>query len=401
MRLAGHGSAVSTSEEGIDSLSVAYGRGDRGPAVTHISELLVRVGLLEGEAPEVFDDHVENAVRAFQQQRGLLVDGVVGEATYRRLDEARWSLGDRILTHQPGRLQAGDDVYALQQRLLELGFHTGRVDGYFGPQTAAALRDFQLNMGIPADGTCGPATLKALQRLTPMVSGGAPNALRAQERIREAGPQLSGKVVVIDPGRAHSLPAELAGESDRLVRDLASRIEGRLVAIGVQAFLSTPHLGELAVEEERAMFANEARADLFVSLSVDASTNPDACGVSTYYFGAAHHGTTSTVGERLAGLVQREIVARTDLVDLRSHAQSWDLLRRTRMPAVRADIGYLTNAGDRRRLDDPDFRDALAEAIVVAIQRFYLSPDVDAHTGTMRLSELRAGLVDLEASRPD
>jgi N-acetylmuramoyl-L-alanine amidase len=205
--------------------------------------------------------------------------------------------------------------------------------------------------------------------------------------------------VVIDPGRAHSLPPELVAESDRLVRDLASRVEGRLVAIGVQAFLSTPHIGDLAVEEERAMFANQARADLFVSLAVDASTNPDASGVSSYFFGAAHHGTRSTAGERLAGLVQREIVARTDLVDLRSHAQSWDLLRRTRMPAVRADIGYLTNAGDRRRLDDADFRDALAEAIVVAVQRFYLSPEVDAHTGTMRLSELRAGLVDLEASQ--
>lgn len=380
-------------------MSVAYRRGDRGPAVLHISELLVRIGLLEATAPEVFDEDVEDAVRAFQQQRGLLVDGVVGEATYRRLDEARWSLGDRILTHQPGRLQAGDDVYTLQQRLLELGFHTGRVDGYFGPQTAAALRDFQQNMGIPADGTCGPATLKALHRLTPMVSGGAPNALRAQERIREAGPHLGGKTVVIDPGRAHTLPTDLVDESDRLVRDLASRIEGRLVAIGVQAYLSTPHVGALAAEEERAVFANQAGADLFISLAMDTSTNPDASGVSTYYFGAAHHGTRSTVGERLAGLVQREIVARTDLIDLRSHAQSWDLLRRTRMPAVRADIGYLTNAGDRRRLDDPEFRDALAEAIVVAIQRFYLSSDVDAHTGTMRLSELRAGLVDLEGSR--
>lgn len=380
-------------------MSVAYRRGDRGPAVSHISELLVRVGLLEGEAPETFDEHVEDAVRAFQQQRGLLVDGVVGEATYRRLDEARWSLGDRILTHQPGRLQAGDDVFALQQRLLELGFHTGRVDGYFGPQTASALRDFQRNMGVPADGTCGPATLKALQRLTPIVSGGAPNALRAAERIREAGPQLGGKIVVIDPGRAHSLPPALIPESDRLVRDLARRIEGRLVAIGVQAFLSTPHLGELALEEERAFFANRASADLFVSLAVDASSNPDASGVSTYFFGEAHHGTRSTVGERFAGLVQREIVARTDLVDLRSHEQSWDLLRRTRMPAVRADIGYLTNVGDRRRLEDPGFRDALAEAFVIAVQRFYLSPEVDAHTGTMSLSELRAGLAGLEARR--
>ena len=101
---------------------------------------------------------------------------------------------------------AGDDVYALQGRLLDLGFQVGRVDGYFGPETEGGVREFQRNFGIPPDGTCGPATLKALTRLSPMVRGGAPNALRAQERIREAGPHLGGKIVVIDVGRGHNLP---------------------------------------------------------------------------------------------------------------------------------------------------------------------------------------------------
>ena len=116
-------------------------------------------------AGTAYDEHVELAVRNFQQQRGLTVDGVVGSSTYRRLDEARWTLGDRVLNHRPGNLMAGDDVFALQQRLLDMGFKVGRVDGYFGPETEEALRDFQRNFGLPPDGTCGPATLKALGRL--------------------------------------------------------------------------------------------------------------------------------------------------------------------------------------------------------------------------------------------
>ena len=168
------------------------------------------------------------------------MDGVVGPLTFRRLDEARWRLGDRILTHLPGNLMAGDDVYTLQGRLLDLGFEVGRVDGYFGPETEAGVREFQRNFGIPPDGTCGPATLKALTRLSPMVKGGAPNALRAQERIREAGPHLGGKIVVIDVGRGHNLPDEYAATSDSILHDLAQRVEGRLVATGVQAFLTTP-----------------------------------------------------------------------------------------------------------------------------------------------------------------
>jgi N-acetylmuramoyl-L-alanine amidase len=283
----------------------------------------------------------------------------------------------------------GDDVYTLQGRLLDLGFRVGRVDGYFGAETEAGVREFQRNFGVPADGTCGPATLKALTRLSPMVKGGAPNALRAQERIREAGPHLGGKIVVIDVGRGHNLPEQYAETSDAILHDLAQRVEGRLVATGVQAFLTTPRWATPGEESERAAFANRAGADLFLSLALDASTHPDACGVSTYFFGDTNHNTWSSVGERFAGLVQREIVARSDLVDLRWHPKTWEILRRTRMPAIRLDAGYLTNPGDAERLGDGAFRDVLAEAIVVSVQRFYLSPEVDAHTGVLRVSELR------------
>jgi N-acetylmuramoyl-L-alanine amidase len=127
-------------------------------------------------------------------------------------------------------------------------------------------------------------------------------------------------------------------------------------------------------------------------LAVDASANPDACGVATYFFGSEKHQTSSSTGERFASLVQREILARTDLVDLRCHAKAWDFLRHTRMPAVQLDAGYLSNPGDASRLADPGFRDVLAESVVVAVQRFYLSPDTDAATGVLRLSELRAAL---------
>jgi len=376
-------------------LNAVFRHGDSGPAVAQITGLLNRIGLLDdgGDSvpdPErVYDGAVELAVRTFQQQRGLTVDGVVGPLTFRRLDEARWQLGDRILTHLPGRLMAGDDVYTLQGRLLDLGFKVGRVDGYFGPDTEAGVREFQRNFGIPPDGTCGPATLKALTRLSPMVKGGAPNALRAQERIREAGPHLGGKIVVIDVGRGHNLPDEYAEASDSILHDLAQRVEGRLVATGVQAFLTTPRWAAPGEEADRAAFANRTGADLFVSLALDASASPDACGVSTYFFGDANQDTWSSVGERFAGLVQREIVARSDLVDLRWHPKTWELLRHTRMPAIRLDAGYLTNPGDARRLRDSAFRDVLAEAIVVSVQRFYLSPDVDSSTGVLKISEIR------------
>ena len=374
-----------------------YARGDRGTAVSAIRSRLTRLGLVDTDPvdPDVFDDSLDRAVRAFQQQRGLSVDGLVGPTTYRVLDEARWRLGDRVLTYAPGNVVAGDDVVALQQRLLDLGFKVGRVDGRFGHRTELAVREFQRNVAVPADGTCGPATLKSLTRLAPMVRGGRPNAMRTEERLRTAGPQLSGKVVVVDPCVARTTDpasAERADEAERIISDLAGRVEGRLVATGVEAFLTKQRGAEAKSEVERAEFANRTNAHLCISLQVDGSANAGAAGCSTYFFGLDSHGTRSFAGERFAGLVQREIVARTDLVDLRSHAKNWDLLRHTRMPAVRIDVGYLTNPGDAARLRDADFRDVVAEAVVVAVQRMYLSPETDARTGVLQLDQLRAVL---------
>ena len=372
--------------------------GDRGRAVAEIRSRLDLLGLTDGSAPatrpelDVFDEGLDRAVRAFQQLRGLSVDGVVGVSTYRVLEEARWRLGDRLLTHVAGNLLAGDDVLALQQRLLDLGFKVGKVDGRYGHQTEQAVRDFQRNVGVPPDGTCGPATLRALSRLAPMVRGGSPNAMRAEERIRREGPQLTGKIVVIDPSLGRFDDPALRLRADAITTDLARRIEGRLVATGVQAFLTNTGGAGDDTEVERAEFANRTDAHLCISLQVDGSENADACGVSTYYYGSEAHGVASSVGERFAGLVQREIVARTDLGNLRSHAKTWDMLRRTRMPAVRIDAGYLTNAGDAERLSDPAFRDVIAEAVVVAVQRVYLDPDDDAPTGVLRLGELRSAL---------
>ena len=369
--------------------ATVYRLGDGGEAVAEIIGKLQRLRLLDDRPRWVYDEATAVAVRGFQQQRGLVVDGMVGPQTYRALDEARWRLGDRLLTFVPVHPMAGDDVLALQSRLQELGFAVARLDGFFGPDTQRAVTEFQRNLGLPADGTCGPSTFKALDRIRPMATGGRPDALRASEQVRQAGPRLSGKTVVIDPGHGgtdYGWEGNGLRESE-IAYDLAARIEGRLGATGVRAYLSRGR-DQGPDELARAAFANETDANLCVSLHTDGSFNSDAQGVATYYYGADLHGAYSSVGEQFAGLVQREIVARTDLRNCRTHTKTWDLLRRTKMPAVRLEIGYVTNPYDASRLADPAFRDVVAEAIVVAIQRVYLPPEQDAATGMLRLGQL-------------
>lgn len=373
-----------------------YRRGHTGPAVAEIRFRLALLGHLPGSAattsPRSYDEECERAVRAFQQDRGLSADGIVGPETYRALDEARWRLGDRVLFHAVSHPFAGDDVADLQQRLLDMGFDLGRCDGVFATTTDAALREFQRNVGVHPDGLCGPATLRALTRLQRTVRGGHPQWMREAERLHRAGPALAGKVLVVDPG--HGGPDRGAFshglEESKLVEDVAGRLEGRLAATGVAVYL-TRGVDTNPSNAERASFANTVGADLVLSLHVDRCPSPHAKGLSTYYYGwrePGRGGGGSAVGERLATLVQSELVARTGLKDCRSHPKTWELLRRTRMPAVRIELGYLSSPQDAVRLADPSFRDVAAEAILVAVQRLYLPPELDAPTGELHLPGL-------------
>lgn len=384
-----------------DSKNGLLGLGSHGPAVADVRARLAalppdqlpdRPDLQVGD-PALFDASLERAVRAFQQHKGLIVDGVVGVETFTAIDGARWALGDRILLHTPGHLQRGEDVVTLQERLNTLGFAAGRVDGRFGPETERAVRSFQRAYGLSGDGSVGPDTLRAFDDLRRSVSGGSANVLRERELVRRSGHSLSGRTVVLDPGHGGANTGAVAHglvESE-VVMDLARRIEGRLTAIGVSVvYTRTEHTSP--TEDERAALANDAGADLVLSLHCDSHDAAEASGVATFFFGRDRTTSWSAVGEHLADLVLREVVARTGLENCRSHGRSWALLQQTRMPAVRIEAGYLSHPSDAARLADPFFRDTLAEAVLVSLQRLYMGDEDTATTGVLRLGDLRAYL---------
>lgn len=380
-----------------------YRRGDRGPAVAEIRGILANLDLLASGGTtaagptDEFDEQTDTAVRTFQQSRGLSVDGMVGPETWRALDAARWRLGSRTLYHAVPAPLVGEDVRALQERLLEMGYDVGRPEGVYGARTARAVAQFQREVGLIPDGSCGPQTMHALRRLGRKVVGGRPQWLRESDAFRHSGPNLVGKVIVIDPGHGSSEDpgfvvtdgAQRWTEAD-LAYDLATRLEGRLAAAGMRVHLTRgPAPGTAIGDLDRARLANDLGGDLLISLHLDGHRNPAADGVATFHYGTGN-GVTSTVGERLAGLVQREIVARTGLRNCQTHAKTWELLRMTRMPAVRVDAGYLTSPDDRRRLVDPRFRDRIVEAIMAAVQRMYFPIEQDVPTGSIDVRELRA-----------
>lgn len=140
-------------------------KNDTGAAVEDVQRRLVKAGLLdEGRANGIFDEATAAAVLELCRAAGIEEREEVDDTVWGRLVDASFALGDRTL-YLRVPFYHGRDVYTLQQALSTLGFSCGDVDGIFGAHTEAALRRFQMNMGLPDDGIAGAFTFRALDHL--------------------------------------------------------------------------------------------------------------------------------------------------------------------------------------------------------------------------------------------
>lgn len=192
--------AASNDRVGVTG-HVILRRGDTGAAVRDLQQRLAATGAAIGRAG-TYDADTEAAVRAFQEERNLRVDGICGPETWGALVESGFRPGDRLLYLRQPMLR-GDDVQDLQHRLNALGFDAGREDGILGPETEDAIRAFQRNAGLAPDGVCGPGTRAALERLGTLAAGSVA-AVRERETLLRAPQRLEEckLFLVVDPALA-------------------------------------------------------------------------------------------------------------------------------------------------------------------------------------------------------
>jgi N-acetylmuramoyl-L-alanine amidase len=337
--------------------------GDRSPEVADVQARLRALGIELDDEGGTFGPSTKQAVRAFQQRRGILVDGVVGPETWLELVEASWRLGDRVLYLKQPAIR-GDDVATLQARLNALGFDAGRDDGIFGKNADGAVRAFQKEYGVQEDGIFGPRSHAALVGLRIERPGVTADLRDELKRVEGSG--LRASLIVVDPGHGGIDPGEQPegrlSESD-ICWDLGQRLAARLAGAGARVRLSRNE-AESPDSAERAQRANSIDADLFLSLHLNTNPEPQAEGASTYYFRA------SRAGEALADAIQNELIG-LGLRDCRSHGRSYPILRETRMPAVLIEPAFITNPDEAKRLEDPDFRGAVADAVLAAARKYY------------------------------
>ena len=337
--------------------------GDRNQRVADVQSRLRGLGFEIADETGVFAAGTVKAVREFQQQRHVLVDGIVGPHTWDELVEASWRLGDRTLYLKRPALR-GDDVRMLQARLNALGFDSGREDGIFGVATAAAVRSFQKEYAIAEDGIFGPMSHAALTGLR--IDRPGTTARLREELKKEQLAGIGSALILVDPGHGgdDSGASGPRGNAEAdLCWELATRLADELTLRGARVrFTRTEAEGPSS--SDRAARANELDADLLISIHLNENPETTAEGVSTYFFGSSHSGAA------LADKIQHELVA-LGLRDCRSHARSYAILRETRMPAVLVEPVFITNEDEEKRLEDPEFVRTLAAAIATGVARYY------------------------------
>jgi N-acetylmuramoyl-L-alanine amidase len=340
-----------------------FARGDRGNEVVDIQVKLSKLGYdlgIDG-ADGSFGEITENAVKDFQNNRGINETGIVNENTWRTLVEATYELGDRLL-YLRTPYHKGDDVKELQLALNTIGFNTGTVDGIYGRSTERAVREFQKNYGLTRDGIFGPSVLKAMKNLKHILVDKSSHVFPDPNRDKSSsisafrgvrigvGLSSSDKSVIID------------GESETVidvVYDLGMRLGNLLELLGAEVIFKNG-------KEE--IGSKKEEPDIFVVFELNYSNNPSKNG-STVFFGDDDPKIAAKSSE-LAAIVQQEIVQTLKTYDNGICNISTANRIRKHVPCIIVKPLYLTNHAERNSLSTEIFRQKIAVAVFDGISRY-------------------------------
>jgi peptidoglycan hydrolase-like protein with peptidoglycan-binding domain len=155
------------------------------------------LGLYHGPIDGLVGPQTVAAIRAAQRRANLPVTGIADKRTRTSLGPLGHPLlGKRVL--RPGLF--GLDVAVLQFLLTKQGMYNGPLDGYLSVATGRALRRYQRNVHLTADGVVGPRTLAAL-------------VLENHVPVRPQAVTVSSRTYVVRPGDSLTTIARRFGVS--------------------------------------------------------------------------------------------------------------------------------------------------------------------------------------------
>lgn len=185
---------------------------------------------------------------------------------------------------------------------------------------------------------------------------------------------LLGKTIFLDPGHGGNDPGAIGPtglHESSVTIDIANRAAGLLREQGATVYMS--RTGNTAVgQKDRAKMANNAKADIFVSIHINSNEQPDKWGMSTYYYSPpADKIEQAQKRKKLADSLQTELSETLRLADLGLFQARFAVLCETVMPAVLLEIGFISNPEEEKLLKEESFREQAAQAITRGLGYYF------------------------------
>jgi len=195
------------------------------------------------------------------------------------------------------------------------------------------------------------------------------------ETVETFSMPVSSKVVLIDAGHGGVDTGKIAedGTNEKDINlAIALRLQQFLEQGGSQVILTRAEDEALGDTKSRDMqgrraLANEEKADILISIHQNAYSDERAQGAIVFYYEGSDN------SQRLALYIQEEL--KSFLEPASKHAarsnDTYFILRRTSIPAVIVECGFLTNYNERNRLKTEEYQDKVAWAIYQGVVRYF------------------------------
>lgn len=172
-------------------------------------------------------------------------------------------------------------------------------------------------------------------------------------------------IVIIDPGHGGPDPGAIGvgGLQEKgIVLDIGQKVAAMLEQQGVQAVITRPDDRDLDLEP-RVQLAERLNATVFVSIHANSISlsRPDISGLETYYYQS---------GLDLARVIHQSVLEGTGIQDRGVRSARFYVLRKTSMPSVLVEVGFVTGRDDAAKLADEGYRNQMATAIARGILRY-------------------------------
>lgn len=190
----------------------------------------------------------------------------------------------------------------------------------------------------------------------------------SQNVIKQSGGPLAGFKVVVDAGHGGTDPGAsgFGLQEKEVVLDVAKRVQGKLAAAGASV-LMTREDDVYPSLTDRINFANNAKADSFISVHANAAGSSSASGSETYW-NSLYFGEES---KALAQNIQVQLVNALETRDRGIKEADFLVIKNTVMPSVLVELAFITNSADAQKLADPIYRERSADAIFHGIVNYY------------------------------